>query len=254
MKSMSVLLCEGYYDRAFWKGALTRLGCVDIPPHSGASSDNWGESVNARDGVYRFQSPANGRQIRLEPCKNDDGVLSTAKSRLQFSQAKPLDVLVAAIDRDTYGGDELRTLRAIRSRLPSDSSAAPAARRWRSSGVDVHAVGLGLEQLPRAGVPEQQCLERIVCAALARAREPWALHVAHWLANRPDKPTGADHKSHAWSYMAGWFADHGADDFLQHLWRDEAIARELLRVLEPTGALEALEAPTGVDPRAQLRT
>ncbi len=250
---MSVLLCEGYHDRAFWKGALTRLGFRDMPADPGVSSDNWGESVKARDGVYRFVLPSNGRQVRLESCKNDDGVLKTASARVQFTNAKPLDVVVVVIDRDTHEGDERRTLQAIRDRLPSDSSADPAARRWRSSGVEVHAVTLGLEQPPCAGVPEQQCLERIICAALARAREPWALHVAQWLANRPDKPTGPDHKSHAWSYMAGWFADHGVDDFLQHLWRNEYIVGELLRVLEPTGALEALQALTGVDPRAQLR-
>ena len=27
--SESVILCEGYYDRAFWAGWLTHLGCTD---------------------------------------------------------------------------------------------------------------------------------------------------------------------------------------------------------------------------------
>jgi hypothetical protein len=27
--SESAVLCEGYYDRAFWAGLLVHLGCVD---------------------------------------------------------------------------------------------------------------------------------------------------------------------------------------------------------------------------------
>lgn len=251
---MSLLLCEGYDDRAFWNGAVTRLGCRKLQDELGSAPDVWGHTEKQRGkGVFSCVDPTGQHQFRIQPCGGDDGVLRAAEAHIAFLATRPIKTLIVAIDRDRRHGDISRTLQAIRTKLPPDSSSPASGSSWRSRGVEVHAIGLGEDSEPRPGVPAQQCLERVVSAAFAFSRPTWAEHVAAWLERRPDRPSTSEHKAHAWSYMAGWYAEHGTSDFLHALWRDGSLARELLRVLEPTGALEALQALTGVDPRAQLR-
>lgn len=43
-------------------------------------------------------------------------------------------------------------------------------------------------------------------------------------------------KNYGYSYLAKWYAAHGADDFLREIWRDEIVARQLRQRLESTGA------------------
>ncbi|MEE8525218.1 MAG: hypothetical protein V3T72_14880 [Thermoanaerobaculia bacterium] len=54
-------------------------------------------------------------------------------------------------------------------------------------------------------------------------------------------PAGSDVVVHPfqgrrYSYLAKWYAAHGADDFLREIWRDEIVARQLRQRLESTGA------------------
>jgi hypothetical protein len=42
--------------------------------------------------------------------------------------------------------------------------------------------------------------------------------------------------------MAGWYADHGCDDFYANLWRDVRIAQELQTRLQRSGAWRIAEA------------
>src|SRR5436309_2878174 len=108
--SHSVILCEGYHDRAFWAGWLKYLHCID----SGATK-------------------------------------------------------VALV-------------------------------RWEASDPD------------GPGLPQQQTLERLVCAALIAAYPTRAKSVQDWLDSRP-QPPGTHPKEHAWSHMAGWYADQGCEAF-----------------------------------------
>lgn len=253
MASMSLLLCEGFDDRAFWNGAVTRLGCRKLSDHIRAAPDAWGETkLQQGRGVFSCIDPSAQRQFRIQPCEGDDGVLGAAETHFARLATKPVETLVVVIDRDKRHGDITRTLQAIRTKVPPDEPTDATSRCWKAGGVNVHAIALGIDAAPRVGVPAQQCLERVVCAALATAHSSWAEHVASWLERRPDKPSSGEHKAHSWSYMAGWFAERGTDDFLQSLWRDEAIASALLSALAPTGALDALHALTGVDPRGSV--
>ena len=74
--SENVVLCEGYYDRAFWAGWLLHLGCVDLrvieqrPTGKRKVLDPWGGDVEggafgfrAKDGTFRA-NPAVPRQAR----------------------------------------------------------------------------------------------------------------------------------------------------------------------------------------------
>jgi hypothetical protein len=70
------------------------------------------------------------------------------------------------------------------------------------------------------GLPEQQTLERVVCAALVAAFPDRGLAVQKWLDSRTQGPT-AGPKEFAWSHMAGWYAEHGCENFFRYLWTAE---------------------------------
>jgi hypothetical protein len=84
-------------------------------------------------------------------------------------------------------------------------------------------------------LPDQQTLERLACSAVVAAYPARMAAVAAWLNSRP-APPGADPKDHAWSYMAGWYAEHGCENFYGNLWNDPAIVAELERRLRASGA------------------
>jgi len=48
-------------------------------------------------------------------------------------------------------------------------------------------------------------------------------------------------KEYAWSYMAGWYAGNGCDDFYRCLWDDDAIVAELKSRLEESGVWPIIE-------------
>jgi hypothetical protein len=70
---------------------------------------------------------------------------------------------------------------------------------------------------------------------------PAAVSFMNWLDARPGPPP-AGPKEHAWSYMAGWHAEHGCEDFYSNLWRDAAIVRELESRLRSSGAWQLAQA------------
>ena len=73
------------------------------------------------------------------------------------------------------------------------------------------------------GLPAQQTLERLVCAALVEAYPQRGQAVQEWLDSRSDGPK-AGIKEFGWSYMAGWYAEYGCEAFLGKLWNDKRVA------------------------------
>jgi hypothetical protein len=88
---------------------------------------------------------------------------------------------------------------------------------------------------PAPGLPDKQTLERLASAALAAAYPARAASVQNWLDARPTPPA-ADPKEHAWSYMAGWYAEHGCEAFYSNLWNDPRVVAELESRLRSSGA------------------
>jgi hypothetical protein len=88
---------------------------------------------------------------------------------------------------------------------------------------------------PAPGLPDQQTLERLVSAAMTAAYPARATSVQTWLDARPAPPS-ADPKEHAWSYMSGWYAEHGCEAFYSNLWNDPRVVAELDARLRSSGA------------------
>ncbi|MGH7340868.1 MAG: hypothetical protein ACREKH_10300 [Candidatus Rokuibacteriota bacterium] len=89
-------------------------------------------------------------------------------------------------------------------------------------------------------MPAKQTLERLLTAAIGAAYPERGSAVETWLDASPHGLRLP--RSFAFSYYAKWYADHGAADFYESVWRDELVATELTRRLEATGAKEIVES------------
>ena len=233
----AIILCEGYYDRSFWKGWLAHgLGCRSLDP-KGPLKDPWGKNVG--QGHFGFYSPSETLFIRVVPCKGDNRILPTARRYLESLGTEPLAHLIINVDVDTRGAGPARAVDMVRTLVGEVSGTAEpddAGDFVLGVATRVSPVAWYLDMPERAGVPNEQTLERLVCTALHEAYPDRAKAVASWLATRPEPPTEALAKAHAWSYMAGWYADHGCSDFFEGVWRDAQVAQVLRRYLERSGA------------------
>ena len=103
----SVIYCEGYLDRAFWKGWLRHLGCTDLgEPEPGRPGkrpvyDPWGDEV--KGGQFGFLSGSD-HFIRVVPCGGRDKIVGFARRRLRDRQRRPLANLILNVDSDRNAG------------------------------------------------------------------------------------------------------------------------------------------------------
>jgi hypothetical protein len=254
--SESVILCEGFYDRAFWAGWLMHLGCVDPGrPTAGHPVrpqilDPW--RVPVASGHFAYHSKS-GRFLRVQPCGGRSMIIPAARHRLGQRGAKALEHLVVNIDADVLATGAVSGLTSLRQQdllnqvQQIDSGASLNAER--NIVVDGGATIVALlrwetKEPPAPGLPDQQTLERIVCVALTAAYPHQAKAVQDWLDARPNPPP-PDPKEHAWSYMAGWYTVHGCVDFYSNLWRDANVVRELESRLRSSGAWQIAETVAG---------
>jgi len=244
--SESVVLCEGYHDRAFWAGWLLKLGCTD-PSKDGTVFDSLGRPVQR--GQFMFHSRG-GRFIRVVPCHGKPNVRREARSRLEGRSLEPrLTRLVLNVDADVVADETspatgLRVADVLAIAKQFDSAAHETHRRdvvMDNGAVVVSLVRWETADAGTTGYPAQQTLERVVCAALVAAYPDRGTAVQRWLDGRPDGPD-AGPKEFAWSHMAGWYAEHACEAFFRCLWEDEAVAGELQSRLRSCGGWQIAEA------------
>ncbi len=259
--SESVVLCEGYHDRAFWAGWLERLGCTDPGQPPGSTrripvTDPWGTQVSG--GQFAFRS-ASDKFVRLVPCRGDARrVRREARSRLdkerqrfqQQASTSRLTRLVFNVDTDVNVSDaslktgfRLQDLRSLVDELdPSATENEQGDFLLFEGRTTVSLVRWESADDATDGVPSQQSLERLVCGAVVAAYPDRGPAVQNWLDSRPgDPPTGP--KEFAWSHMAGWFAQQGCEAFFRVLWQKEPeVANQLESRLRQSGAWRVAEA------------
>ena len=253
LQIQSIILCEGYYDRAFWAGWLIDMGFMDPGLQPGKAAripirDPWGRAVGR--GQFAFRSPGDGF-VRVVPCGGRANVIPRAREFIKEQATRELAHMVLNVDDDANAGeipsDTALTpgdlLGAIQNVAP-DATYDPAQRRITSGLTVIHLVAWRTDDPPNDLLPTKQCLERLVCGALAEVYPDRATAVARWLKDRPDPPD-SDPKEFAWSHMAGWYAKHGCEDFLRHLWREPAVADALRTRLTQCKADTAMKALLG---------
>ncbi len=166
---------------------------------------------------------------------------------------KPLRQLILNIDPDIPAGGSGTGLTGLRQQDvlhqvqqldPGASLNAEGHIEIDGGAVNVALIRWETNDPPARGLPDRQTLERLVCAALAAAYPQRATSVQDWIDKRA-KPPLPDPKEHAWSYMAGWYAGHGCEDFYANLWRNAKLASELETRLRSSGAWQIAETLAG---------
>lgn len=256
--SESVVLCEGYHDRAFWAGWLFHVGLTDPGQRDDCAErvsvfDPWGKKVVG--GQYGFLSKT-GQFVRVEPCNGDiRRILKVARRRLeqvlqsrcQGATEAELRHLVLCIDADeeceeasSKKGFSLGDLRSWLCQIDSSSESTETDVLLFGGATTVSLIRWSVDGPTPSGIPSKQTLERLVCSAIVAAYPERGEPVKKWLDSRPNAPE-AGPKEFAWSHMAGWFAEAGSDTFFRKLWRDPAIVDQLMLQLKACGAWSIVE-------------
>jgi hypothetical protein len=249
MKIESVVFCEVFHDRAFWKGWLLRLGCMDPGAQLvGAStrrpiSDPWGGKVS--QGRFAFHSRS-GHFIQVAPCGGKTNIVPLLRQRLKKHATEPVRQIIINEDSDLAAGESAGTAtpssveRVVKEFDPAATRSAMGEWQLHSGAVGVSLLSWDGADPPTPGVPDFQTLERLVSASICAAYGGRGVAVRDWLASRPNPPA-ADVKEFAWSHMAGWYAALGGEAFYSSLWDDPAIAAELEKRLRASGSWAVVE-------------
>jgi hypothetical protein len=248
--SETQILCEGFHDRAFWAGWLQHLGCSnqgyapDTPRYP--QPDPWGTRIGS--GHFAYSSPTH-QFIRIIPCKGKPNILPALRERLKTRTTRPLLRIVVNVDPDIVAGSisPPTGLRAADLLSVVQTDFDPAAKLTPAGEIEIDSgatkVSLIRWEVPdpsAPGIPDQQTLERLVCSAVVAAYPDRADVIEQWLKSRPTPPASSP-KEYSWSYMAGWYAEHGCEDFYRQVWREPTIARELENRLRPSSAWNIAE-------------
>jgi hypothetical protein len=249
--SESIILCEGFHDRAFWDGWLTHLGCSSDGFKPGTAGfpapDPWGSEVRGGQFAYRSTS---GDFVRVRPCNGKSKILQEARIRVAQRNTKRLVRLIINVDVDTSvanpgtGPTGLRQQDVLYQMQQIDSGASlnvDGEIELDAGATRVALVRWETSDAPGPSLPNEQTLERLVCAAVIAAYPARATAVQNWLGSRPLPPT-ANPKEYAWSHMAGWYAEHGCDAFYANIWQDTAIANQLELRLRASRAWQVAES------------
>jgi hypothetical protein len=249
--SESVVLCEGFHDRAFWAGWLLDLGCTD-PGHTAGGArkpivDPWKKPVIGGQFAYHSKS---GRFVRVHPCHGSGNLRREARNRVSSRALESLLRLVVNVDSDVIVGGAAAAVGWTNQTLADlamdadNQCASISDREYSLDGGDctLNLVRWECADVAAAGIPAQQTLERLVTASLVAAYPDRGPAVQAWLDHRP-APPGAGVKEFAWSHMAGWYADQGCEAFYSQLWNDPDIVAQLeprLRAIHAWSVAEAL--------------
>lgn len=244
MSSESIVICEGFHDRSFLKGWLLSVGCTD-PSQDGTKPirDPWGRPVSR--GHFGFLDQL-GRFLRIVPAHSDDRCFSVAEDLLKGRATHPIRDLVVVVDSDNSDVSRRASRDNLVSRLGGQVDADHTG--ILQDGTRVRLIILGDAPIGR-GTPRLSCLERTVCSAIAQAYPLRAEMVEGWVGAIGHQHSPAESaKAHAWTYMAGWFANFGCDGFYQEIWRDPLVREPLITLLQFSGAWDAMRQTVSAAP------
>jgi hypothetical protein len=250
----SIILCEGYHDRAFLSGLLEHHGCQSLK-----GKPYRGHKPLTGKGQYTFVTP-HGGWLRLVPVDGDKNLLNAANTELIARETSALRHVVLVRDDDTIAAKEMEqsSANAPNQREALENWARHTLRATAIEGTDDFQLDAGIiptrisflfwcaRDAHNDYLPPKQTLERLVCAAIAEAYPARCTSVADFIAARPAPPTGEKlHKSHAASHMAGWYSDRGYEGFFSAVWTDNAIRDALMRRLAEAGVKTILNELLG---------
>lgn len=210
-----------------------------------AIKDPWGRLVTR--GQYAYRSRSNSF-IRIVPAGNKEQIVPEARTYLKGRSTHPLSHLVLNKDSDADITDEepeRKTLKNYQESLElSGNEFDRQGDLILENNGKVSLAHWETQDEQAEWLPNQQKLERLVCASIVAAYPERGKEVKTWLASRTEPPS-AGVKEFAWSYMAGWYGENGCDDFYRAIWRDGKVRIELEERLKSGGIWRIAEEIAG---------
>jgi len=207
--------------------------------------------VEVKGGQYYYYTPG-GNGVRVVPCNSKDNIPKTFKLFINKRTTDRIVRLIVNVDADTHADGTPGAPTISRQSLIGLLKAIDPAMSVDEDGtiaIDQTTLLISLihwraEDATSPHLPNQQTLERLVCASVFAAYPERGGIVQNWLGSRTSDAPVAGVKEFALSHMAGWYADQGCDAFYRCLWSDAAIAIELKSRLQSSGALQLVQQLT----------
>jgi hypothetical protein len=254
--SESIILCEGYHDRAFLRGWLLARRCEDWKDKSYPPNNN--RPVKGK-GHFVFQTPEPARRwVRVVPAGGDGKLLETAAIFVKEAGSRPIESIVLVWDGDDVAGAPSVSRRDSFASWAGGLGAQPIdpSRDFRlvdnpptvqlPIATRLSLIVWRAEDPSAPDLPDKQTLERLACAAVREAHPDRCRVVKKWLDNRPSPPQAEKlHKTHAASHMAGWFSERGYEGFFDAVWEDGEVKAALESRLVAIGATRVVDELLG---------
>ncbi len=250
----TIILCEGYHDRAFWSGYLMHRHFKD---QRGTKA----RQETREPGQYDYLSPKGGHAISVYPCRGKDNIKNALTVKLAGLATDPKDQIIVSVDHDgdslpigcepdwTLGNlchdlnaskDKNGEAKAIETKDGAPPHISYSSKDGQSTLIYLIQWSAGESSIDYIHV---QTLERMVCAAFKLAyanREP---PVLNFMESRGDGAPEADGKAYACAHLAGWYGQSASlENLCREIWRDESMSKALLEVLQQANILPILEA------------
>lgn len=246
-----IILCEGYHDRAFWKGFLKHFGCAD---------DRTRSTGQTGKGEHFYLAADRKRKVTVKPCDGIDKIPKALAAYLTGIATRPLEGIIISVDDDRQAGalnqSASLTLQSLKDSLAAKLKLGQVEVQsdlllFKIDGgesVNIQLMHWASTEADTFSLPRQQTLERLVCAALNKAYPNRSEPVVHFLNSRGDNAPVAGPKEFAYSHVAGWYAEKGIEECYQSLWRDDLIRKNLIAELQTAGVWEIMNRLANVPP------
>ncbi len=226
--SQRVVICEGYHDRAFWKGWLKRRGCTP------RDTDPWGQRV--KGGQHGWHTPS-GAFVRVLPARGDlRQVLRFVRLYLRNAPTEPVPLMIISTDADARPlaerrVDVLRNIKALVQPLALGEISADSGDLILGETRMVPLIWPCTLVEPAPGIPDCATLEQLVCGVLTRREETRGRQIRDFLKTAGEgagwqRPADVG-KSHAWAWMAHRQPVDECERFFEAPWEDDDLAADL---------------------------
>ena len=208
-------------------------------------------NVRVGQGQFYFRTPS-GNGVRVVPCHGVKNIPESLERFLRQRNTSPFAKLVINVDADDNADKTANSASSLKP-IAIENLVRAADANLQTTAEGTYAIDKGTAEIALirwtaqdaniSGIPNQQTLERLVCAAICTAYPQRGQHIQNFL-NERHEPPKIGVKEFAWTHMAGWYAEHGCDDFYRCLWDDARVAAELKARLQSSGAWQIAEALT----------
>jgi hypothetical protein len=194
---VSVILCEGYHDRAFWAGLLEHQGWIDPGKPEDEESerkpvkDPWKRPVTRGKFLFEWHDEGGKAYVIVDPTRGESHMRKRLFDYFEDTD-HPVQRILVNLDGDVFArraGDWRENLERCVEGMVKAAGGVSGARRgadgWTASvhGCPITVVPIACHagDDPSPGGPVEPNLESLVCTAITTVHPSRGREIADWL-------------------------------------------------------------------------